>query len=254
MTATFPRMKPLLFAFLLSTIAATSTLAQSPAAAIDAGATIPPKERKPWELEWAYLSKYRDANVALGLPSRGERRVVFMGDSITEAWGNLDPKFFARKGYVDRGIGGQTTSQMLVRFRQDVIMLKPSVVVILGGTNDIAQNGGLTTLEAIEENLQSMVELARINGFRVVLSSVLPVLDYPWKPGLQPADKIVALNRWIGSFCARNNIVYVDYYPSMVDGRRALKAELTFDGVHPNPAGYAVMDPLAEKAIHKALK
>jgi lysophospholipase L1-like esterase len=247
-------MKPLLSAILLSAIAAAAGVAQTPPAAVDAKAPTAPAERKPWELEWAYLSKYRDADIALGPPSRGERRVVFMGDSITEAWAKLDPGFFDRNGYVDRGIGGQTTSQMLVRFRQDVIMLKPSVVVILGGTNDIAQNGGLTTLEAIEENLQSMAELARINRIRVVLSSVLPAIDYPWKPGLQPAEKIAELNRWIAGFCARNGIKYVDYYTPMVDGKGALKAELGKDAVHPNYAGYSVMDPLAERAIHEALR
>jgi len=155
---------------------------------------------------------------------------------------------------VNRGIGGQTTSQMLVRFRQDVIWLRPAAVVILGGTNDIAENGGITTLEAIEENLQSMVELARSNRIHVVLASVLPALDYPWRPGLQPADKISALNRWIEAFCAKNHLVYLDYYTAMVDGKRALRPELSNDGVHPTSAGYAVMEPLAEGAIRKALK
>jgi len=155
---------------------------------------------------------------------------------------------------VNRGISGQTTSQMLVRFRQDVINLGPSAVVILGGTNDIAQNGGVTTLEAIEQNLQSMAELARVNHIRVVLSSVLPVFDYPWRRGLEPADKIVELNRWISAYCSRNNLVYLDYYSPMVDGRRGLRAEYSIDGVHPNSAGFAVMEPLAEKAIGKALR
>jgi lysophospholipase L1-like esterase len=248
-----PLMKPLLPVLFLSAVAAVCAPAEPAADAGGTTAPVPRKERKPWELEWAYLSRYRDADVALGPPSWGERRVVFMGDSITEGWEKLDPGFFTRKDYVDRGIGGQTTSQMLVRFRQDVIMLKPSVVVILGGTNDIAQNGGLTTLEAIEENLQSMAELARSNGFRVVLSSVLPALDYPWRPGLQPAGKIAALNRWIAGYCATNRIVYLDYYPSMSDGKGGLRAELTSDGVHPNQAGYAVMEPLARKAIGAAL-
>jgi lysophospholipase L1-like esterase len=177
-----------------------------------------------------------------------------MGDSITEGWDKLDHAFFVRTGFIDRGISGQTTSQMLVRFRQDVIMLKPSVVVILGGTNDIAQNGGLTTLEAIEENLQSMAELARANRIRVVFSSVLPAFDYPWKPGLEPAEKIAALNRWIADYCARNKIVYVDYYSPMADGRKGLKAALSGDGVHPTAEGYAVMEPLAEQGVRDALK
>jgi lysophospholipase L1-like esterase len=238
---------PLFAAISLSILIAASSPAQAPAPAA-------PVVRKPWELEWAYLSKYRDADLALGLPKRGERRVVLMGDSITEAWDKLDHAFFVRTAFIDRGISGQTTSQMLVRFRQDVIMLKPSVVVILGGTNDIAENGGLTTLEAIEENLQSMAELAKANGIRVVFSSVLPAFDYPWKPGLKPAEKIAALNGWIADYCARNSIVYVDYYSPMVDGRKGLKAALSDDGVHPTAGGYAVMDPLAEQGVRYALK
>jgi lysophospholipase L1-like esterase len=239
-------LKPLLTVLLLS---ASCALAQTPPSAAPT-----PAPKKPWELEWAYLSRYRDANAELGMPAAGEHRVVFMGDSITEGWLKLDPQFFSRNGYVDRGISSQTTSQMLVRFRQDVIMLRPSVVVILGGTNDIAQNGGQTTLEAIEENLQSMVELARANGIRVVLCSVLPAIDFPWRKGLEPAPKIAALNNWIAAYCGRNGVVYADYYTPMVDGSQAMKAGLGIDGVHPNPAGYGVMDPLAEKAIGEALR
>jgi lysophospholipase L1-like esterase len=192
--------------------------------------------------------------VKLGPPGPNEARIVFMGDSITEAWGTLDGEFFADKAHVNRGIGGQTTSQMLVRFRQDVIALKPAVVVILGGTNDIAQNGGLTTLEAIEDNLQSMAELARLHGIRVVIASVLPALDYPWRPGLQPRDKIIALNLWIQGFCGRNRMVYLDYFSAMVDENGGLRHELSMDGIHPTEAGYLLMDPLAEAAIRKALK
>jgi lysophospholipase L1-like esterase len=246
-------MKLLLCALVLAA-AATSASGQTQGPPISAGPSAAPAIRKPWELEWAYWSKYRDANVALGQPSPGEIRVVFMGDSITEGWENLDPGFFRRDGHVDRGISGQTTCQMLVRFRQDVIMLKPAVVVILGGTNDIAQNGGLTTPEAIEENLQSMAELARANGIKVVFSSVLPAFDFPWRKGLQPADKIVALNRWIEAYCAQNRVPYANYFPSMVDGKGGLRAEFSSDGVHPNAAGYLVMDPIAEDAIRRALK
>jgi lysophospholipase L1-like esterase len=240
---------PLLAATVFSILAASSCLAQPPAS----GPT-PAASRKPWELEWAYLSKYRDADLALGSPAVGERRVVLMGDSITEGWDKLDHAFFVRTGYVDRGISGQTTSQMLVRFRQDVIMLKPSVVLILGGTNDIAQNGGQTTLEAVEDNLQSMAELAKANGIRVVLSSVLPAFDFPWRTGLHPAEKVAALNGWIADYCARNKLVYIDYYSPMVDGRKGLKAPLTSDGVHPTAEGYAIMDPLAEQGVRDALK
>jgi lysophospholipase L1-like esterase len=246
-------MKPLLCVLLFSAVA-TGALSQTAGAPPAASPSNLHESRKPWELEWAYLSRYRDANIALGLPSASEHRVVFMGDSITEGWANIDPGFFSRTGYIDRGIGGQTTSQMLVRFRQDVIMLRPAVVVILGGTNDIAQNGGITTPEAIEENLQSMAELARVNGISVVISSVLTAIDFPWRKGLQPAGKIVALNHWIEDYCANNQLVYANYFPSLVDGNGGLKAEFSPDGVHPNGAGYRVMDSIAQDAVRASLK
>lgn len=245
------KMKKILYAILFPVLGAAAALAQAPE---PAKAAVQPTVRPPWELEWAYLSKYHDANLRLGPSRRAENRVVFLGDSITEAWEKEDGTFFATHPFVNRGIGGQTTSQMLVRFRQDVIGLKPAVVVILGGTNDIAQNGGITTLEAIEDNLQSMVELARVNGIRVVLSSVLPALDYPWRPGLQPRDKIAALNSWMILFCRGNRLVYLDYYSAMVDGHGALRPELSKDGVHPTSAGFSIMEPLAEEAIRRALR
>jgi lysophospholipase L1-like esterase len=161
---------------------------------------------------------------------------------------------FASKPYVNRGIGGQTTPQMLVRFRQDVIALKPAVVVILAGTNDIAGNTGPSTPQMIEDNLASMAELARANGIRVVLSSILPVYDYPWRPGLQPAPKIVAINAWMKQYAATHDAVYLDYHSVMADARQGMKADLATDGVHPNVAGYRVMAPLAEKAIADALR
>jgi lysophospholipase L1-like esterase len=237
--------------FLFLSLGVSSVLAQTPT---PPKAADQPKVRPPWEFEWAYLSKYRDADARLGPPGKTENRVVFFGDSITEGWGNIDGEFFAARPFVNRGISGQTTSQMLVRFRQDVIGLRPAAVVILGGTNDIAENGGITTLEAIEENLQSMVELAQVNKIRVVLASVLPTLDYPWRPGLKPRDKIATLNRWMENFCRLNNLVYLDYYSAMVDANGALRPELTKDGVHPNGAGYSIMGPLAEEAIRTALK
>lgn len=175
-----------------------------------------------------------------------------MGDSITDSW-NL-AEFFPGKPYVNRGISGQTTPQMLIRFRPDVIDLKPKVVVILAGTNDIAGNTGPTTLEAIEENFASMAQLAQANNIRVVLASVLPVYDYPWKPGLEPAQKIVALNAWLKSYAAANGYVYLDYFTPTVNAKLGMKAELSGDGVHPNKAGYAIMQPLAEQAIAQALK
>jgi lysophospholipase L1-like esterase len=239
------------YAFSFLALGAASALAQT---STPAKAAEQQRVRPPWELEWAYLSKYHDANAQLGPPGVTESRVVFLGDSITEAWGSVDGEFFAAKPYVNRGIGGQNTSQLLVRFRQDVIGLKPAAVVILGGTNDVAENGGITTLEAIEGNLQSMVELARVNRIRVVLASLLPTLDYPWRPGLKPKDKISALNRWIAEFCRLNHLVYLDYYSAMVGANGALRPELTKDGVHPNGAGYLIMGPMTEDAIRRALK
>jgi lysophospholipase L1-like esterase len=204
--------------------------------------------------DWADLARYRDANVQLGAPRAGEQRVVFMGNSITDAWAQYFDSMFPGKPYVGRGISGQTTPQMLVRFRQDVIALKPAVVVILAGTNDIAGNTGPSTLEMIEDNLASMTELAQANGIRVVLSSVLPVFDYPWKPGLEPAPKIVALNAWIRNYATAHGAIYLDYYTAMADERGGMRSNLSTDGVHPNEAGYRVMAPLAEQAIARALK
>ena len=204
--------------------------------------------------DWANLARYQDENTKLGLPKSGEKRVVFMGNSITEGWGNLNPDFFKGKPYVNRGISGQTTPQMLVRFRPDVINLKPAVVVILAGTNDIAGNTGPSTLEMIADNIYSMVELAKANGIKVVISSVIPAFDYPWKPGLEPAEKIASLNKMLKTYATKNGIVYLDYFSAMADDRKGLKAELTYDGVHPNEAGYKVMGPLAEKAIAEALQ
>ena len=203
--------------------------------------------------DWPNLNRFRAENTALGLPVNGESRVVFLGNSITQGWIEARPEFFAKRPYINRGISGQTTPQMLVRFRQDVIALQPKVVVILAGTNDIAGNTGPSTLEMIEDNLASMSELASANGIQVVLSSVLPVYDYPWKPGLKPAEKIVTLNAWIKQYCAKKGFIYLDYFSSMVDERNGMKAALTKDGVHANLEGYKVMEPLVEAAIRNAL-
>jgi len=204
--------------------------------------------------DWPNLERFRNDNAALGLPSSGEKRVVFMGNSITIGWIEARPEFFANRSYINRGISGQTTPQMLVRFRQDVIALQPEVVVILAGTNDIAGNTGPSTLEMIENNLASMAELASVNGIRVILSSVLPVYDYPWKQGLKPAEKIIALNAWIKKYCESNDFIYLDYFTPMADERNGMKAELTKDGVHANIEGYKLMEPLVEAAIIKAMK
>jgi len=203
--------------------------------------------------DWANTSRFKDENTKLAPPASGENRIVFMGNSITEGWIRTCPDYFTGKPYVNRGISGQTTPQMLVRFRPDVINLKPALVIILAGTNDIAGNTGPSTLEMILDNLISMAELAKANNIKVVLSSVLPAFDYPWKPGLEPAPKIVKLNEMIKNYAEKNNIVYLDYFSSMVDDRKGMKKEYSSDGVHPNEAGYKVMEPLAETAINKAL-
>ncbi len=204
--------------------------------------------------DWAFLKRYAAANAKLEAPATGEKRVVFMGDSITDAWIGKCPEFFAKHPYVDRGISGQTTPQMLVRFRHDVIELKPSVVVLLAGINDIAGNTGPSTQEMIAANYTSMVELAKANNIKVVIASVLPAYDFPWRPGTLPADKVVQLNAWLKTYAEHSGCVYLDYFSAMVDGRKGLRAEYTYDGVHPNKEGYLVMAPLADAAIAKALE
>lgn len=205
--------------------------------------------------DWPNLARYHEENSKVPPPAAGDARVVFMGDSITDAWGRKYGKFFPGKPYINRGIGGQTTPQMLIRFRPDVIELKPKAVVILAGTNDIAGNTGPTTLEAIEDNLMSMAELAKANGIRVVLSSVMPISDYI-KPQTtrRPPEKILALNAWIKDYADRIGAVYLDYYTAMLDDKQMLKADLTYDGLHPNDAGYELIEPLAAKAIETALR
>ena len=203
--------------------------------------------------DWPELRRYRRANSQLSAPAANENRVVFMGNSITDAWIDVRPDFFKGNPYLDRGISGQTTPQMLVRFRQDVIDLHPKVVVILAGINDIAGNTGPSSLEMIEDNLTSMAQLAKANGIKVVMCSVLPAYSFPWRPGVDPVQKIIELNKWIKNFADKNNFVYVDYYNAMADERKGLPENLSKDGVHPNEAGYKIMEPLAEKGIAKAL-
>ena len=203
--------------------------------------------------DWANLERFREDNAKLAAPRTCDDRVVFMGNSITQGWIDMIPEFFAGRHYINRGIGGQTTPQMLIRFRQDVIHLNPKVVVILAGINDIAGNTGPSSLEMIEDNLHSMTELAQANGIEVVLCSVLPALDFPWRPGMDPAGKVVELNKRIEAYASKKGAVYCDYFTAMVDERNGLPAELSDDGVHPNEAGYAIMAPLVEKAIARAL-
>jgi len=213
--------------------------------------------------DWPALARYREDNTKTTAPARDENRVVFMGDSITDSWD--DPKyggFFPGKPYIDRGISGQTTPQMLIRFRPDVIALQPRIVLILAGTNDIAGNTGPMTVQAIEDNLTSMFELAHANGIRVVFASVLPISDYEKnKDGQQiirtkqrPPEQITALNAWMKKFAALHGQIYLDYFSAMVDDKGFLKEELSEDGLHPNQKGYDVMAPLAEQAITAALK
>jgi lysophospholipase L1-like esterase len=213
--------------------------------------------------DWPNLGRYRQANAQLTPPAKNEARVVFMGDSITDLWSRPGMGgFFPGAPYVNRGISGQTTPQMLIRFRPDVINLQPQVVVILAGTNDISGNTGPTTLSAIEDNLASMSELARAHGIRVVLASLLPVSDYDRKSdGTQiirtkdrPPEQIRALNDWIKQYTAEQGHTYLDYYAATVDDKGMLKDELSNDGLHPNAKGYAVMAPLVEAAIKAALK
>jgi lysophospholipase L1-like esterase len=210
---------------------------------------------KLWMNDFGNLGRYREANAKLARPAASEDRVVFMGDSITDVW-KIDQSF-PGKPYVNRGIGGQTTPQMLIRFRPDVIALAPKVVVILAGTNDIAGNTGPITLAEIEANLQTMSELGRVHNIRVVLSSVLPVNNYTERSKLffplRPTAEILELNQWIKDYATRNKLIYLDYFSAMVDDKGMLRADLAEDGLHPNAKGYAIMAPLAQKAIEQAL-
>lgn len=203
--------------------------------------------------DWPNFARFREENKQLGLPLANEKRVVFMGNSITQGWAKYWEGYFGGKPYINRGIGGQTSPQMLVRFRADVIMLKPAVVVLLCGANDIAGNTGPSTLEMIENNIASMAEMAMVNNIKVLLCSILPAYDFPWKPGQEPAEKIPFVNAWIKNYADKMGFTYVDYYSPHVDERKGLKAEYTQDGVHPNKEGYDVMTPLVEKAIKHAL-
>jgi lysophospholipase L1-like esterase len=210
--------------------------------------------------DWPQLGRYHDANASVSAPAKNVDRVVFLGDSITDGW-KLD-QYFPGKGYINRGISGQTTPQMLIRFRPDVIDLKPKIVVILAGTNDLAGNTGPTTIEAVEGNLASIAELAHVNHIYVVFASVLPVSDYnkdkEGKPIIQTArrqpEKILALNAWMKKYAADNGLGYLDYFSAMVDERGFLKPDIARDGLHPNEKGYEVMAPLAAEAIARALR
>ncbi|PMQ06798.1 Esterase TesA [Dyella sp. AD56] len=200
--------------------------------------------------DFGKLCQYRAQNAEL-LRAGNAPRVVFMGDSITEFWGKQNPAFFTN-GYVDRGISGQTTSQMLLRFRQDVIDLHPQAVHILAGTNDVAGNTGPVTLEQVEGNIASMAELAKANGIRVILGSIPPAAHFQWRPEIHPVDTIRTLNAWIKTYAARNGFAYVDYYDALTTAQGGMKQGLADDGVHPTKQGYAAMEPLARAAIQAA--
>lgn len=204
--------------------------------------------------DWADLAKYAGENKILGAPSKTEKRVVFMGNSITEGWKMMDSAFFAGRPYVDRGISGQTTPQMLIRFRPDVIELKPAAVVILAGINDIAENNGPISLEAVFGNIVSMVQLAKANKIKVVMCAVLPANRFPWRPSILPAEKVIALNKMLFDYASQNKIVYVDYYSAMVDDQKGLPKRYAEDGIHPTLEGYKVMESLVEEGIKKAMK
>jgi lysophospholipase L1-like esterase len=244
---------------LLASLAAAQTTTPAPSTvpvADDAARMKTALDRATRTLQdWPNLNRYRAENAKIAAPAAGEERVVFMGDSITDNWGRRYGKFFPGKPYINRGISGQTTPQMLLRFRADVIALQPKAVVILAGTNDIASNTGPSTLEMIEDNLASMNELAQANRIKVIFSAVMPTCDYIQNQSTRrPNSKIMELNKWIREYAASHGAAYLDYYAPMLDDQGALKKEITMDGLHPNDAGYELIGPLAQKAIDAALK
>ena len=203
--------------------------------------------------DWPELGKYSEDNKRYTNLYDNEDRVVFMGNSITQNWKTTLPEFFEGKSYINRGISGQTTPQMLIRFRPDVIDLKPKVVIILAGINDIAENTGPSTVKMISDNIISMAELAKVNGIDVIISSILPAKDISWRPRVNPQSKISAVNKIIEQYAKENGMIYLDYYSSMVDKNNGLKTNYGSDSVHPNKKGYKIMSVLAEKAIFKIL-
>lgn len=204
--------------------------------------------------DWADLGRYREDNARLIESKSSENNVVFIGNSITDSWPSYMPEFFQENHYIGRGISGQTTPQMLVRFRPDVIALSPAAVVILAGTNDIAENTGRATIEEIFGNICSMVELAAANNIKVVLCAVLPAFDYPWRPGLEPAEKIVRLNSLLKDYANKNGHVFLDYHGQMADKKNGLIETYTYDGVHPNDAGYKLMAAMVKEVLSTILK
>lgn len=243
--------------FLILSLLAGSLWAQTPASA-----PAPAPDNARYEqmvkrlADWPDLARYKQADEELGAPKPGEQRVVFLGASITDFWGTKYGEFFPGKPYVNRGISGQVTSQLLVRFQQDVVHLKPAAVIIAdAGSNNIAGNAGPATLEMFQDDIESMVAIARAHHIRVILASLLPASSFPWKPEARPAKEIRRWNAWLKSYAAQQGMVYLDYYSALVDDEGGMKPELAFDkAVHPNAAGYALMQPLAEQAIAETLK
>ena len=242
---------------------APAPTAPAPPVTVDPLLTAPVASLSPEQVEslqhrlsdWPGLRRYRDDNARAGAPAPGEQRVVFYGDSITDAWGRRQGSTFfpGKPSYLNRGISGQTTAQMVVRFRQDVIDLHPAAVLILAGTNDIAGNTGIATVEMIEDNFRSMTELAQTNHIKVILASILPVSKYPWRRGLEPADKVRTLNAWLKNYAQANGATYLDYYSALTNDQGGMNPNLASDGVHPTAAGYTIMAPLAQKAIDQTL-
>ncbi|MGB0366984.1 MAG: GDSL-type esterase/lipase family protein [Flavobacteriaceae bacterium] len=198
--------------------------------------------------DWPQLSYYKEANKALKT-SRNTVEAVFFGDSITEGWQQFNPTFFDSNNFVGRGIGGQTTPQLLLRFRQDVLSLRPKKVILLAGINDIAENTGPISLETIMENIKGMTEMAKANDVKMVLCALLPANSFPWRPSIIPTNKVVALNQLIKTYAQEHNLIYVDYYTPMVDDKLGLKSTLGYDTVHPNKAGYALMEEVLLKSL-----
>ena len=204
--------------------------------------------------DWANISKYQKENEVIGLPKKGEKRVVFLGSSIFEFWKQKDPEYFSAHAYIDRGISGQISSQLLIRFRQDVINLKPRAVIILAGSNDLAGSKGHVNNETILNNVKSMAELARKNRIKVIICKYLPVYEYPWNKALKgAADQIISLNEALVAYAKLNNFTVLDYFTPLVDERNGQNAEYTTDGVHPNLAGYKVMEVVTDEAIRKTI-
>ena len=205
-------------------------------------------------LDWPNLSRYQDENRSVGIPEKGKQRVVFMGDSITEEWSNLYADYFDTEGYINRGIGGQTTPQMLIRFKPDVIDLEPDIVVILAGTNDIAGNTGPSNVKMITDNIFSMAELARAHQIKVVLSSILPVFEYEWAKEIKDVPATIdSVNDELKKYVNDHGLIYLDYFSSMVDERKGLNKDYTYDGVHPNQDGYILMSSLAQNVLSRLL-